>query len=140
MLRRGERRKEVSKIGCLATGHNRLGLEVGEQLIAERARLAQIASAETFADAARGVVRQVQRVVQPPSAVVVPQMMVRVSPVDSERKGCVAHYSCIICINPKQSPASRATKPVAARNNLSVGSRFLFISSLSIGATVLTGY
>ena len=74
----------VSKIGWLATGHNRLGLEVGEQLIAERARLAQIASAETFADAARREVRQVQRVMQPPSAVVVPQMMVRVSPVDSD--------------------------------------------------------
>ena len=79
----------VSKIGCLATGHNRLGLEVGEQLIAERTRLVQITGAEVFADAARREVRQVQRVVQPPSAVVVPQMTVRVSPVDSERKGCV---------------------------------------------------
>ena len=122
-MQRGERRGVVSKIGCLATGHNRLGLEVGEQLIAERARLAQIMGAEAFTDATRGVVRKVQRVMQPPSAVVVPQMMVRVSPVDSERKGCVAHYSCI---NPKQSPASSATKPVAARNNLSVCSSSLF--------------
>ena len=85
--------------------------------------------AEVFADTTRGVARQVQSVMQAPSAVVVPQMMVWVSPVDSDRKGCVAHYSCII--NPKQSPASSATKPVAARNNLSVGSSSLFIFSPS---------
>ena len=84
-MRRGERRKEVSKFSCLATGHNRVGLEVGEQLIAERARLAQIMGAEAFADAALGVVGQVQRVVQPPSAVVVPQMVVRVFLVDPDR-------------------------------------------------------
>ena len=107
---------------------------MAEQLIAERARLAQIAGAETFADAARREVRQVQRVVQPPSAVVVPQMMVRGSPVDSERKGCVAHYSCI---NPKQRPASTVTKPVAARKILSNGSSFLFISSVVMGQTGL---
>ena len=84
-MRRGERRRVVSKIGWLATGHNRLGLEVGEQLIAERARLAQIMGAEAFTDAALGVVGQVQRVVQPPSAVVVPQMVVRVFLVDPDR-------------------------------------------------------
>ena len=84
MLRRGERRKEVSEFSCLATGHNRLGLEGGEKLIAERTRLAQIMGAETFADAALGVVGQVQRVVQPPSAVVVPQMVVRVFLVDPD--------------------------------------------------------
>ena len=83
-MRRGECRKEVSKISCLANGQNRLGLEVGEQLIAERARLAQIVGAEAFADAALGVVGQVQRVVQPPSAVVVPQMVVRVFLVDPD--------------------------------------------------------
>ena len=75
-MRRGERRRVVSKIGCFATGDNRLVLEVGEKLIAERSRLAQITGVEAFTDAARGVVRQVQRVMQPPSAVVVPQMMV----------------------------------------------------------------
>ncbi len=58
-MRRGERRKEVSEFSCLATGHNRLGLEGGEKLIAERTRLAQIAGAETFSDAALGVVRKV---------------------------------------------------------------------------------
>ena len=83
-MRRGECRKDVSKISCFATGHNRLGLEAGEKLIAQGAGLAQIVGAEVFADAARREVRQVQRVVQPPSAVVVPQMMVRVSPVDSD--------------------------------------------------------
>ena len=83
-MRRGERRRVVSKIGCYATGDNRLGLEVGEKLIAERARLAQIAGAEAFADAALGVVGQVQCVVQPPSAVVIPQMVVRVSLVDPD--------------------------------------------------------
>jgi len=83
-LQRGERRRVVSKIGCFATGHNRYGLKVGEQLIAERARLAQIAGAEVFADAARGVVRQVQRVMQPPSAVVLPQMVVWVFLVDPD--------------------------------------------------------
>ena len=83
-MRRGERRGVVSKIGCFATGDNRLVLEVGEKLIAERSRLAQIKGAEVFADATCGMVRQVQRVMQPPSAVVVPQMMVQVSPVDSD--------------------------------------------------------
>ena len=88
--------------------------------------------AEAFADAALGVVGQVQRVVQSPSAEVVPQMMVRVSPVDSDRKGCAAHVNCI---NAEQSPVSTVTKPVAARKILSNGSRFLFISSVVMGQT-----
>ena len=60
------------------------GLEGGEQLIATFAGLVQITGAEALAHAFFGVVRQMQGVMKPPNAVVVPQMMVRVSPVDSD--------------------------------------------------------
>ena len=71
--------------------------------------------AEVFADATRGVARQVQSVMQSPSAVVVPQMMGWVSPVDSNRKGCATR---VHCINTEQNPASNVAKQVAAREIL----------------------
>ena len=60
------------------------GLEGGEQLIATFAGLVQIMGAEAFAHAFFGVVGQMQGVMKPQNAVVVPQMMVRVSSVDSD--------------------------------------------------------
>ena len=46
--------------------------------------LAQIMGAEAFVHAFLGVGRQMQGVMKPPNAVVVPQMMVRVPLVDSD--------------------------------------------------------
>ena len=95
-------RREMTQVAGAA--RNVSCFEGGEQFIAQDAGGAQITGAEIFADAARGVVGQVQRVMQPPSAVVVPQMVVQVSLDYSDRKaGIVPGH----CINTEQSPASR---------------------------------
>ena len=52
--------------------------EVCEGFVAAVAGFVDVVRAEAFADAAFGEVAHVQRVVQPPGSVVIPQMVVRI--------------------------------------------------------------
>ena len=53
-----------------------------EQTIAPRARLAQVAGLERHANAFDGVVGKVGRVVAPPFAVIVPEVVIRIIRID----------------------------------------------------------